>query len=407
MTAILTLAASRCFSIFRMSFTWTSFSALGKFEFQMNLQIKKILDFYFGGLLILLLRPLTILLGKILKRNHDPIPRGDITVIKLLGGGSLIIGASALLAIKKTYPKNKLQIVTTPSIVPFAKSLGVFDEILVINDQSFITLVLSSISILKKLFRTDTILDYEVYSRLTTIFALLTCARNRIGFYRESVEARRNFSTHIVYFNLYYGSWHFYEDLSRLIGCQIPSDKETRDHFLKLHDIQPSQTGSTLKIGIGHGCSDLSFERMLSPSEWRSLASMHLDQNKQYAFHFFGVKKDSILAQEIIKELKALPFQMSFYDHCGETNLNGSIKAMSLMNEFWAIDSSLLHYSRLMGIKTLSVFGPTSPQSLIKKLSYLEEKIMYQQIPCSPCVHVTETPPCNGNNICIKNLFKS
>jgi ADP-heptose:LPS heptosyltransferase len=373
----------------------------------MKLTFKKILDFYLGGILILILRPVTIILGKILRRNHDPKPRGDITIIKMLGGGSLIIAASALLAIKKKYPQYKLKIVTTPGVSPFAKSLGVFDEILVINDKSFFSLVCSSLLILKKLFRTDTVIDYEVYSRLSTIFSLLTCARNRIGFYRESVEARRNFSTHIIYFNLYYGSWYFYEEISKLIGCQIPSDVETRDHFLNLHQLKISPaTSKLIKIGIGHGCSDLSLERMLSPQEWEMLGSRHLKADKSYEFHFYGVKSDGLLANKIIAQLKNLPFEISFFDHCGETNLNGSIKAMSEMNEFWAIDSSLLHYARLMGIKTLSVFGPTSPQSLIKNFSYLEEKILYEQIPCSPCVHVTETPPCHGNNICIKNLFK-
>jgi ADP-heptose:LPS heptosyltransferase len=146
---------------------------------------------------------------------------------------------------------------------------------------------------------------------------------------------------------------------------------------------------------------------MLSPGEWKVLADRELELGKTYEFHFFGAKKDQELVPEIVRELKSLPYDISIHCHCGETNLNGSIKAMSQMNEFWAIDSSLLHYARLIGIKTVSVFGPTSPQSLIKNLSYLEEKIIYEQIPCSPCVHVTETPPCHGNNICIKNLFKS
>ncbi len=373
----------------------------------MKLNLKKILDFYVGGSLILILRPITIFVGKILKRDHSPKPQGDITVIKMLGGGSLIIGAAALLGIKRTYPNFKLRIVTTPGVAPFAKSLGVFDEILIIDDRSFFVLITSSIKVIKQLLFTDTILDYEVYSRLTTIFALLTCARNRIGFYRESVEARKNFSTHVVYFNLYYGSWYFYEEISRLIGCSIPFDIEVRDHFLKLHDIHRSLPSSITRIGIGHGCSDLSLERMLSPREWKELALMNLKTNLAYEVHFFGVKKDSAMAQEIINELKTLAFPLSFFDHCGETNLIGSIKMMFQMDEFWAIDSSLLHYSRLMGIRTVSVFGPTSPQSLIKNYSYLEEIIHYQQIPCSPCVHVTETPPCHGNNICIKNLFKS
>jgi hypothetical protein len=69
----------------------------------MNLYIKKVIDLYLGDLLILILRPLTIVLGRILKRNHSAEPKGDITVIKMLGGGSLVIASASLLAIKKTY----------------------------------------------------------------------------------------------------------------------------------------------------------------------------------------------------------------------------------------------------------------------------------------------------------------
>ena len=66
----------------------------------MKLDLKKALDLYLGGFFILILRPIVILLGKTLKRNHDPTPKRDISIIKLQGGGSLVIGLSALIAIK-------------------------------------------------------------------------------------------------------------------------------------------------------------------------------------------------------------------------------------------------------------------------------------------------------------------
>jgi ADP-heptose:LPS heptosyltransferase len=370
----------------------------------MKLDFKKALDLYLGGLFILLLRPIVILLGKILGRNHDVAPKGDITIIKLLGGGSLVIGLSALLAIKRKYPNQNLNIITTKGIAPFAQTLGVFDNIYILDDSGFVNLAKSSLSILFKLFRTDTIIDWEVYSRLTTIFALFTCARNRIGFYREDVKSRKNFSTHLVYFNLYYGSWYFYEELSKLIGCDIPTPEKTRDHFFEF--IKPVTTNHSdiVKIGIGHGCSDLSTERMLSPKQWKLFAQKHLDTSKQYEIHFFGAPKDSLEANKIINELSSLE-NVSLIDDCGKTKLDGSVRNLNEMNEFWGIDSALLHYARLLGIPTQAFYGPTSPQSLIKPLPYLKETIHYQQVPCSPCVHVTETPPCVGNNVCIKNLF--
>lgn len=372
----------------------------------MNLDLKKALDLYVGGVLIILLRPLVVFLGKVLGRDHSPIPKGDITVIKLLGGGSLVIGLPALYAIKNKYPNQKLQILTTKSIVPFAKTLNVFDEYLIIDDTSLFKLLTSSLTILKKLFRTDTILDWEVYSRLTTIFALFTCARNRMGFYREDVKSRTNFSTHLVFFNLYYGSWYFYEELSRLMGCEIPPIQEVRKKFLAGINAKQRISDEWTRIGFGHCCSDLSKERMLSAQQWKSFASSKLDPSKKYKFYFFGAPADKAFGDEIGNKLLEIEnIQIQLENRCGKTKLNESIEEMAAMDEFWAIDSALLHYARLMGLKLRAFFGPTSPQSLIKPFEGQEEELIYKQLPCSPCVHATETPPCKGNNKCIQDLF--
>jgi hypothetical protein len=50
----------------------------------------------------------------------------------------------------------------------------------------------------KRLFRTGCA-DFEVHSRLTMVFCLLTCARNRAGFYIMASFWRRNLSTHLLF----------------------------------------------------------------------------------------------------------------------------------------------------------------------------------------------------------------
>ncbi len=111
-----------------------------------------------------------------------------------------------------------------------------FDEILVLNDRTFITAVLSAIASLLRLWREpiDWVLDLEVYSRLSSALVTLSMGRNRTGFALEGLRTRRLVHTHLVYFNRYnylgeayarifglvlqersvidlndYGSWHF------------------------------------------------------------------------------------------------------------------------------------------------------------------------------------------------------
>lgn len=370
----------------------------------MKLDFKKWLDFWGGNLLLFILKPIVMALGKFLKRSHDPVPRGEIAIIKLLGGGSLVIALPALLAIKRQYPNNKLILITSPAIKPFAETLGIFDEYVVINDSKFNDLIFSSFKALKRLWKIDTFIDYEVHSRLTTLFALFTCARNRIGFYREDVKDRQYFATHNLFFNLFYGSWYFYEEISKLLGCKIPIDTETRDFIINYNKLK-KVSYPTLRIGIGHGCSDLSPERMLSKEHWLAHFQKYLKESSEV--HFLGGPKEKALGDEIINFVQPHFPKNVFLNQCGKMKLKESIAHLYQMDEFWGIDSALLHYARILGIKTEAYFGPTMPQSLIKPISYLQEEIHYKQIPCSPCVHITETPPCHGNNKCIQNLFHS
>src|SRR5262249_33076134 len=146
-------------------------------ESGMNLRTKLWIDYYIGGCAHAILKPPTILLGKLLKRDHTLTPCKSLTLIKMLGGGSLVIAYPALLALKESKGIEKLRLLTTPAVVPFAKLLGVFDEIIVIEDRAIGPLLWHSLSALSKLFLSDSILDLEIHSRLTTVLALMTCAR--------------------------------------------------------------------------------------------------------------------------------------------------------------------------------------------------------------------------------------
>jgi ADP-heptose:LPS heptosyltransferase len=83
-----------------------------------------------------------------------------------------------------------------------------------------------------------------------------------------------------------------------------------------------------------------------------------------------------------------------------------SLSELARASEFWGVDSALLHYARILGVRSLSYWGPTDPRTRLKPVAGLEEEIEYRKIPCSPCIHLAEEAPCGGNNLCIKNLFK-
>jgi ADP-heptose:LPS heptosyltransferase len=375
------------------------------FHVAMNLRVKKRLDYYVGGALIALSKPLVMLAGRILQRDHDPRPRGEILVLKLLGGGSLLIAAPALLGIKRAHPACRLSLMTTPAVAPFAELLGVFDRIYLLDDRSFLRMLASAARCWSRTLGVDTVIDLEVYSRLSTVFSALTLARNRIGFYLEVVFWRRNLHTHLLFFNRFSRVHVFYEHVARLLGATPVTREECAELVrCKLPRVtHGSETGR--RIAIGHACSDLGRERMLSPRQWR-LVLERMPKLEGAEVHLLGGAADRAHADAIIEACSERLSGDTWHNHCGILTLAESVALLATCEAFLGIDSALLHVARLLAIPTTSFWGPTDPATLLQPFPDVTDGIHYRKIPCSPCVHVTEEPPCGGNNLCIATLIE-
>jgi ADP-heptose:LPS heptosyltransferase len=297
--------------------------------------------------------------------------------------------------------------VTTPAVAPFAEALGLFDRVLVIDDRSWPRLLASSLKAWAGCLGSDTVVDLEVYSMLTTVFSLFTLARNRIGFYLHTVFWRLPISTHLVFFNRFSGGYHFYDQIAGLLGAEPATPEECRLQLARgLSPAAKPARGPARRIGIGHSCSDLARERMLTPAQWRSVLEERRPRETPVELHFFGVSPDRADAEEIIRALPEADRGLSFINHCGENNLKETIALIAGLDEYWGIDSALLHVARVLGIPCLSFWGPTDPAGYLRPFAGLKETVLYEKISCSPCVHIAETPPCRGNNLCIQRLFK-
>jgi ADP-heptose:LPS heptosyltransferase len=367
-----------------------------------DLRKKQKLDLILGNLLLFFLRIPVRLLGLLLRRDHSLDIRGDILFIKMQGGGSLVIAYPALLAIRKRFRNNNMLLLTTPALVPFAESLDVFDDIIVIKDGGLPAMILSALSAWRRTLRADTVIDLEVYSKLTTVFSVITAARNRIGFYLESIYWRKGLHTHLVFFNRFSGSYFFYDEIARLLGAEIPTRKECEEHFRRNLPVI-SGLSKKRRISIGHACSEMGAERMLSPAQWLKVFSAKRANSEEYIL--LGSKADYEKGEEIINLLRPAFPNALFINYCGTLSLMESISWIDSSDEFWAIDSALLHYARLLGKKNVSFWGPTDPNTRLKSDSALISEVYYHKVPCSPCIHVAESPPCCGKNVCIGAIF--
>ena len=185
----------------------------------MTFRTKQAIDFWLGGLLLLLLFLPVRGLGRLLRRDHSLARRRGCVVVKLVGAGSLFLATPALQAIRGKFPPGKFFLVGTHAMTGFAEGFDWFDECWTIDDTSLVRLVISSVRTLWKIaWRCDHLIDLEVYSRLTTVISVLTTVRNRIGFVDKVVFWRRGFYTHITFFNAQSPVYAFYDMLAAWFG---------------------------------------------------------------------------------------------------------------------------------------------------------------------------------------------
>ncbi|MES2618532.1 MAG: glycosyltransferase family 9 protein [Bacteroidota bacterium] len=365
----------------------------------MQLHLKQQIDNLIGGALVAVhLFPVRVL-GKILRIDHRLAkPPKHIIVIKMLGLGSLILAGDALLALKKKYPETQFILIGGKALKESAGLLQLFDKVWIINDSSFVAMIKSAVSIIFKCMKLKNkwCFDFEVYSRLTTIFSLYTFSKNRFGFEFEKVNFRNYLNTHNTYFNQFIPSEENYNMMAENAGAIV-----NERYYLP----QRQSAGEKQYIVINNTCSDLSIQRKLEPEQIIQFVD-ELSKLYPYKIALAGAPSDQSDNQRIIEGLKE-ESRHKVENWAGNLSFNEYIstlanKAVAMVT----IDSAPLHIAARLEIPVLAIWGPTQPQSLAP--DWLRSGNKYQEINlskhCSPCVHQTKELPCRGNNTCMKDI---
>jgi ADP-heptose:LPS heptosyltransferase len=368
----------------------------------MTLDFQRVVDLYAGTLLRLLLKPPAMLLGKLLRRRHDLSVCSSVTFLKLHGGGSLAIAYPALLGLRRARHIRQMRIVTTAAVEPFARVLSIFDEIVVIRNETLLQLLLSSARAIAKLFRCDAVVDFEIHSRLGNVFCLLTCARNRIGFYTSDASWGSNLSTHVLFSNPAGKVYESYDQVAHLFGAAVPGMQEcTRELRRRLGVPEVRAAAECNEIGLAPTCSELRKERTLRPVEWVEIVKRKASA-EDVKFHLLGGEFERAALDELAALLRCEVPGSQVENQAGRRPLAESLRQVAQLREVVCVDSAMLHFARLLGTAVTSYWGPSDPQTLLRPSAGAVDEIHYERISCSPCVYASRVAPCRGDNICMR-----
>lgn len=363
----------------------------------MHLRTKQKLDKWLGGFLVAVNLAAAKALGFILKRNHTLVPGPkNILFIKIMGFGSLLAAADAIQAVKEKYPGARLILLGNTQVTEGIKLTELFDEYWTLNDKAFFQTLTGTIKFLYASWQKKQlwVCNLEVYSKLTSVFSLWTCARNRFDFFFNEVLFRKNLNTHPVYFNQFALVSENYNRMAEAMGA--PVDKE---YTFKSFPQSARQTPENRYIFINNTCSELAKERLYPMDQLLTLCTQ-LYKKYQYTLVFTGAEEDVAYYNEVIKKLSP---EILVQNIAGKYSLTSFI--MKMYKECFlliTVDSGPMHYAQRLGIPMISLWGPTNPNTRIKENPF--SATIYLGVPCSPCVHHTEILPCGGNNFCMKNI---
>ena len=362
----------------------------------------------FGTLLAYTVKVSARLLGFILRIDHSLDKKFKTIVIsKYAGLGSIIQATPLIQTLRKKFPEAKIIFVSTVANGALLKHIRAVDEVILVSDKNLWSVLKTSIILIQNMWRLkpDLYIDLEFYSNYSGIITTLSKATNRLGFYRNDKAYRKGIYNYLVPFNINTPISETYLQFAHLVKC----DAIITELALNV-SAEGTREGLMTKLGLGvsekyivinPNASDLRLERRWPKESYIEAITYALQKHGEYTLILIGNKEEAVYVKEI---LTAIPANPRLVNSAGELNLSELFVLIAGARLMLTNDTGPMHVAFALNIKTISLFGPCSPQ----QYGHVKNgTTFYKKVHCSPCVHTHLTPPCKGDNICMKNITVS
>jgi ADP-heptose:LPS heptosyltransferase len=382
----------------------------------MNLGTQRAFDRLFGVPLCALLS----IVDRLLPRRGGGPPRA-ILVVLLSEAGAAVCVQPMLRALGKRYPDAALYMMVFEKNRGFAELLGLAPTSLItVCDRSLWTFVSGSWRAIWRLraARIDTVIDCELFARISAIYSYLCGARLRVGFHRHTQEGlyRGSLINRPVLYNPYTHIALQFLTLAAAIESETsPLGKEFA--LPERAELAPVEFDATAlnragerlyadfpalrarRLVLLHASGGLLPIRAWPLQHFRELAAALIDEG--CAVGVIGLPDDRELGQSIVKHC-ASPYCVDL------TGYTPTIRDLLLIFHRAALlisnDGGPVHFAALTPVSILVFFGPETPL-LYAPLSQ-RAICLFRRLPCAPCMSAYNhrRTPCDGDNRCLKQI---
>lgn len=354
------------------------------------------------------------------KREDAAVRVERILVILLSEMGSLVLAEPMFRRLREKYAGACLHVLVFENNREVLEILEVTDndKILTICNDSFFRFAADSLRVLIRMrrLRIDTVIDCELFARISSIFSFLSGAQIRVGFHPYTQEGlyRGNFINRPVLYNPYqHISLQFLSLVAAIDSGTVPKSKHriTADGLTappvkfdpevirKMRQRLQSDfpvIGDRQLVLLYAGGGILPIRAW--PLEYFCRLAGELLSN-DCAVGVIGLQSDRPAARAILKHCQ----DPACIDLTGYTE---SVRDLMIIFHLAALlvtnDGGPGQFAALTPIPAIIFYGPETP--VLYRPHDDKAVIFYASLPCSPCLSAYNhrNSPCDGDNLCLK-----
>jgi ADP-heptose:LPS heptosyltransferase len=383
----------------------------------MRIDTQRFIDRYVGTFICKILS----FYYRLVKNDAAAAPR-KILILLLSEMGALVLAYPMFQRLKEKYPRAELHVMLFKKNREVVELLGIVppENILTIDNNSMLTFTGDMLKVLSGMrkIKFDTVIDCELFSRISSILSFLSGAAVRIGFHPHTQEGlyRGNFINRPVLYNPYHHISRQFLTLVEAIDSptqpkakrRVPDEKleipainvtphEIENAKQRLFDMAPQIEGKKIVLIYPGG-------GLLPIRAWPLGYYCRLTEellHKGYAVCVIGLAEDKAIAEQILTHTR----NPSCVDLTGYTK---TIRELMLIFHFSSLlitnDGGPGHFAAMTPIPAIIFYGPETP-TLYGTIDN-DAVNLFLGLSCSPCVtaYNHRNSPCDGDNMCLKEI---
>jgi len=351
------------------------------------------------------------------------VPR-NILVIMLSEMGSLVLAQPMFAYLRERYPQTNIYAILFKRN---RECLELFDvvapnNIFTIQDDSFPCLIKDAIRAVVRMraLKIDSVIDCELFSRISSILSFLSGAKVRIGFHPHTQEGlyRGSFINRPVLYNPYHHISTQFVTLAHALdpgssGMPIVKRDVDQDGYALPEVPLNPESIETLRNRLAKDFPGIHTKELvllypggglLPIRAWpeKNFSAVAQDLiNNGYCVGIIGLKEDRPLAQRIASRLKPA----ECFDLTGYTRtVQELISLFHLASLLITNDGGPGHFASLTPMPAIVLYGPETP--VLYGPIGKQAVSFYVPLSCSPCLtaYNHRNSPCDGNNVCLKAI---